>query len=455
MAKGKIVKKPRRKVKLSASVVLFAVILIYFAYHLINGCLTEKLTLFEVGEKVSLIDQAEYTGIILRSEQEVKSAGSGYVNFYIPEGSRTAVGDIVYSIDENGQYSGSLLSAAGTSELSRSNLDDLVTVLDRFSGKCSGMDFLNAYELQNSLDNKLMSFVSHGSAEALADMGIDAEYFTTYQAQNSGLVCYYTDGYETVQPASLKAEDFNEEKYTRVTLKNGDLVEKDSTVYKLLDSETWSIVIPLSETDTAKYAGLERIKVYFPETGLTATTLFSIVTGADGGSYAVLTLSRYMIQYADSRFLKVKLQQNDQEGLKIPASSVVKNSAFQIPAGYLTKGGNSNQFGFNAEIDGEVRFQSVTVVDLTEEYVFVSMDSLSGGTVLHMPESSDTFTVGMTSEIEGVYVINKGYAVFKKIDRLEEDGNYILVRDKADYSISTYDHVLLDGSLGNSDLTIY
>lgn len=65
--------------------------------------------------------------------------------------------------------------------------------------------------------------------------------------------------------------------------------------------------------------------------------------------------------------------------------------------------------------DGSAVFQPVNIYDNSGEgEVYVSREDLSEGDILIMPESNDTYTVGKTMSLQGVYNINKGYAVFKK-----------------------------------------
>ena len=48
--------------------------------------------------------------------------------------------------------------------------------------------------------------------------------------------------------------------------------------------------------------------------------------------------------------------------------------------------------------------------------------------------------------MEGVYNINKGYAVFKQIDLLFQNEEYSVVRTGTSYGIALYDHIALEGN---------
>ena len=89
-------------------------------------------------------------------------------------------------------------------------------------------------------------------------------------------------------------------------------------------------------------------------------------------------------------------------------------------------------------------------------YVDAAEDAvLKAGDVLIMPGSEERFTVGPTASLEGVYNINKGYAVFKQISIIEDNEEYVTVRKGTRYGLSVYDHILLDGSTGKEGAQVY
>ena len=51
-----------------------------------------------------------------------------------------------------------------------------------------------------------------------------------------------------------------------------------------------------------------------------------------------------------------------------------------------------------------------------------------------------------TEKLDGVYCINKGYAVFRHIDVIYQNDDYSIIRNGTDYGIALYDHIALDGT---------
>ena len=153
----------RRPIHINIGVIIFLFIFIYLAYSVISYMTSDRIQVYEVGEEVSLSRDQTYTGLILREELVANTDQTGYVNYYIREGSRAAVEDVVYSIDENGQFT-ELLSSSGSSEsgsLSRDNLTSLKKTLSSFISMYDETSFYKTYELKYEMENKLLNFLLH------------------------------------------------------------------------------------------------------------------------------------------------------------------------------------------------------------------------------------------------------------------------------------------------------
>ena len=63
------------------------------------------------------------------------------------------------------------------------------------------------------------------------------------------------------------------------------------------------------------------------------------------------------------------------------------------------------------------------------------------------------YQIGAKMPLKGVYNINKGYTVFRKVDVLESANGYSIVKKNTSYGLSTYDHIVLDASqVGDGEL---
>lgn len=445
--------------RISIGVLLFTLVLIYLSYHMISYVTRDKVSIYTVGEEVTLTQNPTYTGLILRSEKLIPSESSGYVNYYLESGGRCSTTNTIYSIDENGSFNNMLASHVGTSGLSKDNLAQLTASLSQFSLSFDPVDYSDVYTLKDNLAYRLLSFLDISSAEGLEELGISETYFHTYSSDRIGIVEYYSDGYEEKAAADLTAADFNVKEYTKTNFKSGSAVSAGSPVYKLIDSETWSIAIPLSGQDAEDLRDLDRINVILNETGISTTVLFEEFTGADGNTYGLLTLSRYMIQYADTRYLTVTIEKNARSGLKIPVSCVTSSDFYVLPLDYVTTGGNTDAEGFFTEtvtVDGTTaKFVEADIFFRDDTYAYVSRDQLQLGSIVVKPDSQDRFAVSAVKQLPGVLCVNKGYAVFKVIVVIDENSEYYIVSKGTPYGIAARDNILLDGSSAVEGEKIY
>lgn len=56
--------------------------------------------------------------------------------------------------------------------------------------------------------------------------------------------------------------------------------------------------------------------------------------------------------------------------------------------------------------------------------------------------SEGRYVVNETAVLEGVYCINKGYAVFRRIEILDQNEEYAIVSKNTSYGLSRYDHIV-------------
>ncbi len=90
----------------------------------------------------------------------------------------------------------------------------------------------------------------------------------------------------------------------------------------------------------------------------------------------------------------------------------------------------------------------------TEYSYYIGGEEIADGDVVLKPDSSETYTIHETAKLEGIYCINKGYAVFRQIDIIYQNAEYSIIRSGTEYGISLYDHIALDGSTITEDVIV-
>ena len=169
-----------------------------------------------------------------------------------------------------------------------------------------------------------------------------------------------------------------------------------------------------------------------------------------------------MVDFINDRYVSFNIETDTRTGLKIPKSAVVTKTFLVIPDGYLARGGDDTSEGFYKEVYTEngtsVQYipTSIYYFDGEKYYIDFSSESLfQPGDYVVKPGTNDRFKLGETATLEGVYNINKGYAVFKQIDILDSNDEYYTVRKNQKYGLSVYDHILFDPTGINEGDFIY
>ena len=416
------------------------------------------------------------TALAVRDEEVVSADSPGYIRYYAREGMKVRKGGNVYALSDTKNVKADIT-------LSKDQLEQVRTRIADFSNNFSGTDFYDAYSFKYEMQGLIFQQASSqgtAPADAVEDQDeVDSDVTVirgsmtfgnqvVHTSPSAGLVIYSTDGYEGKTVEDLAEEDFNQKAYEKKDLLTDGQAKAGDAVYKLVKDDNWTLMVPLSDKLAAKLADRKSIKVKFLKDGETQTGQLSIMN-VGNQKVAKITLKNGMVRYASDRFLKIELVINTQSGLKIPMSSIVTKEFYIIPSSFLTKGGNENSAGFLRETatkggDKTTEFVSATIYKNTAEenldaevsedtentaaqdgYCYVDKQTFQDGDVLYKPETQETFVVGEIDYLEGVYSMNKGYAVFRQIDIIDQNEEYCIVRPNTSYGLEAFDRIVEDG----------
>ena len=461
--KNKKIVRYRRPRNINVGMIIFAIIFVYMAFSVYTYMKKEKVQFYEVVEG-NIVNDTEYTGIVLREEAVFYTESAGYINYYVPEKKRASVGTRIYSIDETGSMTSLLANEPDLAVLTSADLADIKRQLSAFSMSFDEQKFRDLYDMQYTLEASVLEHVSLnmlGNLDALLESGIA---FKQAKAAKSGVVSYSIDGFESLKAEQVTMADFNRADYSKTitTTKTGQRIEQAVPVYKLISSDNWSIVFPMNDKDVETYSGKTSLHVTFAGNGLETEGEFSIITGSDGGRYGKLDFLQYMVQFASDRYVTFELASEKADGLKIPVSAVTTKSFYLVPVDYQTQGGDSSNSGFMKERYSEAGtmadFVPVTIYYSTDEYYYIDMSDsgpLHAGDYIIKPDSNERYQIGTNDALQGVYNINKGFAVFKQIDIIKSNDEYHTVRKGTKYGLSVYDHIVLNAHTVNEGDAIY
>lgn len=416
------------------------------------------------------------TALAVRDEEVVTADSPGYIRYYAREGMKVRKGGNVYALSDTKNVKSDIT-------LSKDQLEQVRTRIADFSNNFSGTDFYDAYSFKYEMQGLIFQQASSqgtAPADAVEDQDEEDSDVTVirgsmtfgnqvvHTSPSAGLVIYSTDGYEGKTVEDLTEEDFNQKAYEKNDLLTDGQAKAGDAVYKLVKDDNWTLMVPLSDKLAAKLADRKSIKVKFLKDGETQTGQLSLMN-VGNQKVAKITLKNGMVRYASDRFLKIELVINTQSGLKIPMRSIVTKEFYIIPSSFLTKGGNENSAGFLRETatkggDKTTEFVSATIYKNTAEenqdgevsevtentaaqdgYCYVDKQTFQDGDVLHKPETQETFVVGEIDYLEGVYSMNKGYAVFRQIDIIDQNEEYCIVKPNTSYGLEAFDRIVDDG----------
>ena len=453
----------RRPLNLNVGMIIFAIIFVYLTFSVSAYLRREKVQFYEVVEG-GIVNDKSYTGLILREEAIRYTDRPGYINFYLREGKRASVGTRIYSLDETGGLKDLLKdSPEGEKAISSENLADLKKQLNSFVLSFKDDNFSTLSDSRYNLEAAVMEYASFSALDQLDKLASQAGLsFEQVTSDISGVVSYGFDGYEGKKPEDVEEKDFDRTNYSKKINQSGARIDSNKEAYKIITSENWSIVFPLSDEDRELYNGKNTLKVRFTDYSMTVPGSYSTYTGKDGKTYGRLDFSKYLEQFISDRFVNFEIVTDQTTGLKIPISAVTEKSFYLIPVEYMTQGGDSSDPGFNKEVydanGTSVVFVPTTIYSSDDEYYYVDLgDSaeFKAGDYVVKPQSTERYQIGRTASLKGVYNINKGYTVFKQIEIKDSNNEYYTVTRGMKYGLSVYDHIVLDASLVHEGQILY
>lgn len=442
---------------------VFAVILVYVVICVIMYFRTDHIVRYSVQEG-SLTSNSIYTGIALRQESIVTGQDAGYVNYFAREGERTAVGDLVYTVDETGRLSDYINAGSnGESSLSDGDLSQLKTDIASFIHGFDRKHFDEVYNFRHNMESMAVKLANYNileNADALNDAS-GTVLINYRRAEDSGIVLYSTDGYENLKLEDMTAELFDEENYERNYLVNNSLVAAGDPVYKLSTGEDWTIVIQVEKELADRLVNDEKyVEVRFLKNQYTAWGEAAEYTNEAGDTFVSLTFTNSMVTFCTDRFIDIELLLDEETGLKIPNSAIVTKEFFIVPKAYVTKGGSNGNDGvlletYNEEGEAITQFVETEIYEETETEYYLDDSTLRSGNYIVMPETGEKFAVGKTGSLQGVYNINKGYADFKQISILYDNEEYSVVKSNTNYGLNVYDYIVLNADMVKDNQFIY
>ncbi len=452
-----------KPINLNIGLIFFFVILVYLIISVVMYFTSKHIIGYQV-KTGSLSVSNIYEGIALRDETVVTAGCAGYVNYFATEGEKVGTGNLVCGIDETGALQDYINQNmdAGSDVLSDRDLSSLKNEMINFSSSFNEKDFSSVYEFKYAIQGDVLKFSNRNLLNSIDDLRSQSALIKLCNSPASGVVVYSVDGFESKQPVNVDKSWFDKENYeeNKKQLINNNIVSIGDPLFKLSDSENWSILIEVDENRAAELVEEKYVKVKFLKNQYESWAKVTEIEGSDDGHYILLSFTNSMITFVMDRFINIELLLDTETGLKVPNSAICDKAFFIVPMDYLTKGGDGAdgilRETYNEEGQMIPEFIPVTIYNIDEENNAYLDDSiLRLGDRIDMPDSAQTFVISKSGTLTGVYNINKGYADFKEIEILNSNEEYSIIRSNTAYGLVAYDYIVLDADSVETDEFIY
>lgn len=437
--------------------IIFGVIFVYIIIRILISLPKEKLAIYEVQN--SYIDtNISTTALIIREETLVTAESSGYVSYYVRDGEKIGKNKTIYTIDETGSVYAKLKDSDSDSlTMSKDGLEEVRTRISNFENYFDFSDFSDVYNFRYDIENAVLELTNEALIEQLTSLDSNDTNAATYKKINTkeaGIVTYYQDGYETFNIDSFKASDVDKNTYKKKTLKTGEIINSGDPVYKLITSENWYLIAPVSEKEANELEGKDYITINIHNSSKNIDCNFELVT-KDSKHFVILSLNQQMVNYINERYIDIVILQDQNNGLKIPNTSITQKKVYKIPMNYISKGSDSMEEKFfnikKLDENGDVTLKQVepAIYMKDDDFCYVDPNDFSSEDVLVSPDTNETLALSQLekAEIDGVYCVNQGITNFRYIDEIFQDNEYTIVRSDVDYSIARYDRIILNQTM--------
>lgn len=450
----------RKKFHFNFGVLIFAFVLIYLAANLISFFTTKHINIYEV-QMGQIAKSSYHTGLALRSEEITYSDVGGSINYYSKEGDKVGCQDLICSIDTKGSISSAIQKAGlDASTMSKEDLIEVQQLVNDYTDSHSDMQFFHAYSFKETINENVTENLYLAALQQLSDQtdsAISENTFTLKRAAVDGVLSFYTDGYENVTPDKFESSMYNPSGYTKNNLKSNSSITSGQALYKTVSSENWYLMVPITAKEAKQYTST----LESPEDSFVLRVTFrkddssmyaaAVVRSIGRKPYLQLKFNTAMVRYISDRYLEVELGSADPSGLKIPNSSITTKQFYVIPTDFLIKSDDGSYGVMKSETykkKSVATFYKVNVYSQDEEKKLSIVDAdeneIALGDTLLDSNSDKEYVIQDTRDLEGVYNMNKGYAVFRMIEPIVSNEEYTIVKRGTKFGLTLYDRIALD-----------
>jgi hypothetical protein len=228
----------------------------------------------------------------------------------------------------------------------------------------------------------------------------------------------------------------------------------------LIDEEDWNIVCQIDYDQANLLLEESRVTFTINNSNYEITAPFELIQ-KENSYFLNISLSKYMTDYIDERYLSIEIILDKYEGLKIPNTAIVEKNVYKLPVAYIAKGGNEDEedkvYVQRLDENGEVTVEKIDldIYKTGDDYYLVNPDSFADTDVIVQMDTNDTISVSLLSseKVQGVYIANKGIADFTEITVVKAGDEFTIVSDED--KLREFDNIIMDSSQVIENQIIY
>ena len=417
---------------------IFTIILIYISMNFVRIFNKKGITYYEVNSG-EIVNVDRHTGVIFREEYVEKANSDGYINFFVANTERVNRGAFIYSIsDEENNF-----------EKFSLNNDDKLLIKQKIkiaANNITDHNFSNVYAAKNNIDNQVNEI---NIVKQLENVDFEKELTAKEKgyARHAGLISFIIDGHENDTIESFDTNTINDFNNIKVSTKIKEVAPGDN-IYKIVTNPEFSIAFDSDYNyDDMKN---KNVNIKFLYENISASGKISSFLGDDEKKHYKVTIDEYPESFIDKRVVDFEIENKKISGLKIPIKSIVSKNCFVIPRDMIERDIETDEdIFYKLGIDGKRERISCNISKEDDEYYYVSIDdSLSnlkyGDTLIN--RYNDTYSLSDVRILDGVYNLNKGYAIFKNVDIIDRTNEYAIIRNRTSSGVALYDHIALNAA---------
>ena len=449
--------KYRKPLHFNIGILLLIFVLSYLVFHFFTFITKKDVAYYEVSQGTLTVNNS-YKALIIRDEEVVYAAEGGTVDHYLTEGRKAGTRTLILSVDPSGTTSQALHDKADDTQLSDSAYKSANVILDGFLESFSEEDYSRVYSLEDDMTTVFTTIYGDAASDLIGSGNVGAG-FKTYYPEHPAVISYMIDGMESLTTDTFTEKSFVESSSDMVNYFTETEVKSGEPLYKKINSEDWYLIIETDMKTAKSLYDKDVVKIHFKEDD-TYAYAYCDSTEKDGKYYGILRLNNSLVRYLSERYIYIELVMNEENGLKIPDSAIIEKEFCIIPEEYFMQPEDSSSPTLMVQgIDDEGNLVkkniTPTIYYSKDDAYYVDINELPRKCTIYPEGETEGVVCEDMETLQGVYNINKGYAVFKVVDILFNNDDYAIVKAGTSYGLNLYDHILLDGTAANQNDILY